>query len=322
MSAPRRALWLLTRAGAYIVHFIALFVAVGIQYTLIYTWVFVQPAYGDIWSWLMNLDTYLRSRLRLPPGTKKAKEQEPGVKEVLDGGVSDFLWSANAAWILAVFEPWEPGNGQSEEAIRGAEATIGARLPERLRSFYRSWGRREDITGSRDYLILPDERLVFSDAVVIAVENQGTIYWSILRESLSDPDPPVHFAEIDWSDGSDTPSVGPWRLSHERVSDFLDALVLAHAFAKGAVHGADAPISANDLNNLMRKIAISAQWTEIVIRSVPWSIIPDGMERRWSVFVGDSVVIDCSFGLLIAANSDDKIDAVANDLQIAWQDRW
>jgi hypothetical protein len=58
--------------------------------------------------------------------------------------------------------------------------------------------------------------------------------------SLVIPDPPVHFAEIDWSDGSDTPNIGPWRMSNERITHFLAALMVAHAFAKGAPHGAHA----------------------------------------------------------------------------------
>ena len=93
-----------------------------------------------------------------------------------------------------------------------AEAMVGTRLPERLRSFYRSWGRRDDLTRSRERLILPDVRFTFPDAVVICIENQGTIFWAILRESLADPDPPVYFGDVIWHD-DDTPSVGAWRLS-------------------------------------------------------------------------------------------------------------
>jgi len=244
------------------------------------------------------------------------------VKEVIDGGESHYLWSENASWILSVCEPWEHGDGYSEEAVSEAEALIGIRLPERLRSFYRSWGRRKDITGSRDYLILPDRRLVFSDAVVFAVENQGTIYWSILSESLADPNPPVYFGDVNWGAGDDTPSIDSWRLSHERVSDFLDALVLAHTFAKGAPHGAYAQSYTYGHRDLRREIAGSEKCAEKVIRSVLWGVVPDDMERHWSVFVGDGVVIDCSLGVWIAANSDDRRDEVADFLQITWQERW
>jgi hypothetical protein len=191
-----------------------------------------------------------------------------------------------------------------------------------LRSFYRSWGRRDDLTRSRERLTLPDERLIFPDAVVICIENQGTIFWSILRESFAAPDPPVYFGDVIWSDDNDTPSVGPWRLSHERVSDFLDALVLAHTFAKGASHGAYAEPYTYENRNLQHEVAISGKYTEKVIRSVPWGITPDAMERRWPVFVGDGVIIDCSWGLWVAANNAGKIDEVADLLQISWQDRW
>jgi hypothetical protein len=59
-----------------------------------------------------------------------------------------------------------------------------------------------------------------------------------------------------------------------------------------------------------------------VIRSVPWGIIPDDMERRWSVFVGNGAIVDSSRGLWVAATSGEKIDEVADLLQISWQDRW
>jgi hypothetical protein len=46
------------------------------------------------------------------------------------------------------------------------------------------------------------------------------------------------------------------------------------------------------------------------------------MEHRWSVFVGAGVIIDCSWGIWIAATRDEKIDEVAEHLHITWQERW
>ena len=243
------------------------------------------------------------------------------MKEVIDGGEPHYLWSENASWILAVFDPWGQGAGYSEEAVSEAEAIVGTRLPDCLRAFYRSWGRRDDLTRSRERLILPDARFTFPDAVVICIENQGTIFWAILRESLAAPDPPVYFGEAAWDD-DDTPSVGAWRLSHEHVSDFLDALVLAHTFAKGAAHGAHALPYTYGHRDLRQEVADSGKYAERVIRSVPWGIVPDTMERRWSVFVGNGVIVDCSLGIWVATNSDEKIDEVADLLQISWQERW
>jgi hypothetical protein len=327
MSAPRRGIWLVTRAGAHIVYFAVMYVALGILFALFFIAMFFQPDFhyhALAWNGRMSfvLEPNLRYWLNLPPRVKKTKEQEPDMNEVIDGGEPNYLWSENAIWILSVCEPWERGDGYSEEVVSEAEALIGIRLPERLRSFYRSWGRRDDLTRSRENLILPDVRLIFPDAVTICVENQGTIFWSILRESLADVDPPVYFGDVDWSTGDDTPSVGAWRLSHERVSDFLDALVLAHTFAKGALHGACAQSYTYGHRDLRREIAGSEKYAEKVIRSVLWGVVPDDMERRWSVFVGDGVVIDCSLGVWIAANSDYQIDEVANFLQITWQERW
>jgi hypothetical protein len=140
--------------------------------------------------------------------------------------------------------------------------SIGARLPERLRSFYRSWGRRKAITESRAYLILPEARLVFPDTGVIAIESQGASYWSILSESLADPNPPVYFGDVNWSAGDDTPNVDAWRPSHEHVSDFLDGFVLARTFAKSAPHGAYAqPYTYGD-RDLRHEGATSAKYPE------------------------------------------------------------
>jgi hypothetical protein len=325
MSVPRRALRFIARAGAYAVYFVVMNAFLAAYMLIELSWFLLHP--GNVTSssdWFGGVDSTLRYWLGLPPGTKKekTKEQEPDMNELIDGGEPDYLWSENAHWILSVYETWERGDGYSEEAVSEAETLIGIRLPECLRSFYRSWGRRDDLTRSRERLILPDVRLIFPDAVVICIENQGTIFWSILRESFADPNPPVHFAEVAWSADDNTPNVAPWRLSYERVSDFLDALVLAHAFAKGAPHGAYAqPYTYRD-RDLRREIATSAKYTEKVIRSVPWGITPDTMERRWSVFVSDGVTVDCSWFLWVAANSDDKIDEVADLLQVSWQDRW
>ncbi len=325
MSALHRVLRSIKRASAYAAYFMAMHTALA-AYTLIeMSWFLLHP--GNVTSssdWLVSADSNLRYWLGLPPRVKreKAKEQELYMNEAIDGGEPDYLWSENAHWILSVYEPWERGDGYSEEAVSEAETLIGTRLPDRLRSFYRSWGKREDITGSRDYLILPDARLVFPNAVVIAVENQGTIYWSILRNSVAEPNPPVQFAEIDWSDGTDTPNVGPWRLSHGHVSDFLDGLAVSHAFAKGAIRGAGAHTSASETHRQRQQINDLGQWAEVEINSVPWTIIPDSMKRRWPVFVGDGVVIDFSFGVLLAANNDEKVDEVADLLQVLWQDRW
>src|SRR5262249_44265587 len=105
-------------------------------------------------------------------------------------------------------------------------------------------------------------------------------------------------------------------------SDFLDALILAHAFAKGALHGAYAQPHTYGDKNLRHEVATRGNYAEKVIRSVPWGIIPDAMEQQWSAFVGDGVIVDCMWFLWVAPNSDEKIDEVADLLQISWQDRW
>jgi hypothetical protein len=321
MSVTRQALRRITRAGAYSVYFVVMNVFLAANMLIEMSWLFLHP--GNVTSsgdWFSGTDVYLRNWFGLPPRAKKAKEQEPDMNEVIDSGEPDYLWSENAHWILSVYEPWERGDGYSEEVVREAEAVIGTQLPELLRSFYRSWGRREEMIGYRDYLILPDARLVFPDAVVIAVENQGTIYWSILRNSLADSNPSVYSAEIDWSDGTDTPNIGPWRLSHEHVSDFLDGLILGHAFVKGAVHGAHAYTLLS--RSVQYEVVASRKYPEKEISSTPWRGITGDTERRWSVFVGDGIIIDCSWSLSVAANSAGKIDEVADLLQVSWQDRW
>jgi hypothetical protein len=100
------------------------------------------------------------------------------------------------------------------------------------------------------------------------------------------------------------------------------ALVLAHAFAKGAPHGAyTQPCTLRD-RNVQNEVAVSGKYPEREINPAPWWGIAADMERRWSVFVGDGLIIDCSWSLLVAANSDEKIDEVADLLHITWQDRW
>lgn len=148
-------------------------------------------------------------------------------------------WSAHAPHIRTLFRPWQYGDGYEEEDIAAAEARCGVRLPVTLRSFYRTWGRRRDLTQMNEVLLAPEQWVLQSNALIFCVENQSCAYWALPLGSLMEADPPVVEAESGRERSVWEVDHGlEWSTCCRRVSSFLDALTYLHAFSGGAVHGA------------------------------------------------------------------------------------
>lgn len=227
-------------------------------------------------------------------------------------------WSEHAEHVQTLFAPWRPGDGYAEDDVRAAETLLSITLPATLRAFYRAWGRRDDLARRSDRLLAPGELFVESGALVLCVENQAVLYWAIPCEALAADDPPVCFARLAWAADGEEPDVGPWELSHDHVSDFLDGLAYHHAFCGDAMHGGTSREHA-DARRLAR---VKLHWRESIIRSAPWGLIPDSTPRSWPIYIRDGQAIVWSDRFLAAARSPEDLDQIAQVVELSWQRRW
>ncbi len=100
-------------------------------------------------------------------------------------------WSKQSAHIRTLYAPWQPGDGYEESVIAAAENRLVMHLPDPLRSFYQSWGKRKDMTRLNHLLPGPAEVDSATRCPHFCVENQVTSYWAIRREDLEKANPPV-----------------------------------------------------------------------------------------------------------------------------------
>jgi hypothetical protein len=238
--------------------------------------------------------------------------------------IPELDWSEQSPHIRSLFEPWQPGDGYDEEALLAAEARLlpgGARLPATLRSFYRAWGRRSDLTQMNEHLLAPEQWVVHSGALIFCLENQACAYWAVPLVSLAAADPPVLVA-----DAGTEPSLWEveveldWRPSHPRVSAFLDGLAYLHAFGPGgAVHGA--------WSERLRLPPERVGWLERDWGKVTWinpqlggGEPPAGAE---TLYVRDGLAVEVWTSRVTAvAKSAEALDQVAHGLGLAWKGRW
>lgn len=131
-------------------------------------------------------------------------------------------------------------------------------------------------------------------------------------------DPPVYFVETeDWDRVRNEPIVGPWRLSHERISDYLDALTYAHAFAYGAAFGGRSePIEER------QKAKLELHWQQLPLRSVPWGLYPDAFPRYWPIYVRPYQAIWSGSEFLVAAGTQGDFEEIGRVLDITWNTQW
>jgi hypothetical protein len=233
-----------------------------------------------------------------------------------------FDWSEQSPHIRTLYRPWQPGDGYDEDVIAAAEEKLGIRLPVTLRSFYASWGRREDMTHLVDHLLPLDKLVVTSGALIFCVENQSCLYWGIGLESLGEVNPPVEVVEPGaemsvWEVSSDLERAR----SHETLSDFLDELTYMHVFCGGAIHEAH---TAN-MRPEQRQIDLLEQtWrhatTLPMVRRCPLNI-PTRSEFVSPLYVRDAQAISWYQRYSAVARESQALDEIGEELCITWERR-
>jgi hypothetical protein len=231
----------------------------------------------------------------------------------------DLDWSEQSPHIRTLYRPWQQGDGYEEDVIAAAEARCGVRLSVTLRSFYRMWGCRQDLTRMNEVLLAPDEWVVHAGALIFCVENQSCSYWALPLAALTQADPPVVQAESGrersvWEVEDDL----EWRTCCPCVSIFLDALTYLHAFSGGAVHGAQSA--------RLRPAPWQADWLERDWRKVKvMSLQVLAVENEWwdfPLYMRDGQALGWFDRCDAVDNSTQALDKLAQALAIDWERRW
>lgn len=229
-----------------------------------------------------------------------------------------FEWSQRAPLIQSLFRPWHEGDGYSEAELATAEASLGFRLPEILRRYYATWGRRNDMNQVHDNLADPENCIVLSDGLVFCFENQGAYYWAIPLKLLHEQDPPVSFAAVRRTVNG-KPSVDRWEQTHPHLSVFLDELTCKHALCGGALHGGVSQPVALD-------VELTAQfeqyWQKVAITPMFYALMPDVDFEVPPLYIRNSSAFYWWDEYYVATGSMQDLETIATEFRITWEQQW
>lgn len=239
-------------------------------------------------------------------------------------------WSEKSPHIRTLYRPWQIGDGYEEADLVAAEAKLGIRLPAPLRSFYRAWGRRDDLTSTYEVLVLPDD-LVLKEVLIFCTENQAVWYWGIPREALQEANPPIVIASAG-QEPSFREVEGPldWKPSHAHLTDFLDDLTYQHAFAGGAIHGgytdAGGAIHGGYTDFLplqYQQIAwLEQQWEKTTVSGLCFKLKPGTLRERLTLYVREGQALAWFCGWNAAVRDAEALGEMGQALQIIWEHQW
>lgn len=107
------------------------------------------------------------------------------------------------AFIVEWHHPVKLGDGNNETEIAETEARLGFRLPEALRELYALIGKREDITGRHNRLVLLDDLELEDGWLVVWEENQCVSLMAVSEKDLRVDDPIVYMMFDSVADGNE-----------------------------------------------------------------------------------------------------------------------
>jgi hypothetical protein len=228
-------------------------------------------------------------------------------------------WSEQSPHIRTLYAPWQSGNGCEGCMILAEEARLGVRLPDPLRTFYRAWGRRKDLTQTYQSLLTPDELVWRLDALIFCVENQGVNYWAIQRKDLGKVNPPVvkAYALPNWG-MSEIASPLVWEPNYARVSDFLDTLTYQHALCGGAMHGGWTEFFHHQK---FHDMWLEQNWHRRMVGLMAFGLV-DEYDDDLPFYVRHGQALAWGFGCSVATCSVEDLDEIGQALQVTWEHRW
>jgi hypothetical protein len=230
-------------------------------------------------------------------------------------------WSEQSAHIRTLYAAWQPGDGYEESIISGEELRLGVRLPAPLRSFYRAWGRRKDMTQTDIPLLGPAEWILRPEALIFCVENQATMYWAILSEDLEKANPPVvkAYALREW-EVSEIASPLTWMLNYSHVSDFLDMLTYHHALCGGALHGGWS--ASTFQHEESQDMWLEQHWQRTTIAPMVIGLVDEYVGYLPFYVRPGQALFRGGGGCWAATSSVEDLDEIGQVFQVTWRHRW
>jgi hypothetical protein len=234
----------------------------------------------------------------------------------------DLDWSEQSLHIRGLYRPWQEGDGYEESIIAAAEARLHARLPAVLRTFYRAWGQREDMTRLQHFLLGPVGLYPRPDALIFCQESQGCCWWAIERQVLAESDPPVVIADPENRDRRDLHAPLTWKASHARLSDFLDRLTYEHAFCGGAMHGGYSPYAQGTRIQKFQLAWLEQHWELAKTGSEVLGEADAKYDERLFWVRDGQALVSGLYGWNSAARDREALEEIGQELGITWEWQW
>lgn len=211
-------------------------------------------------------------------------------------GAWRFIEGFAAAWAA----PLTAADGWDDAALDEAETRLGVPLPAAVREAYRLFGRRDDLTRTRDELLEPKQLYVHDGLLVFRDEDEGAARWGV---ETSGDDPPV-MIRADLGD-EEAERWEPWL---DRFSLACVEMVLSESLHADGELADYREADEDDLEVLER-------YPRLPITEYPAGEIPG---TRW--FAGPDVIIreDQRAWLTVRARTAGALAAVCDDFGDGW----
>lgn len=118
--------------------------------------------------------------------------------------------------------------GFADLEISEGERNLNVKFPQKLKEFYKIFGRNKQINEIHNRLLSPQKVYFEDEYLVFYEENQQGCFWAIKKEDLKKENPPVYEGYKNW----DTNEIS-WYQSHQNMEDFC----LFIAFYNGTMGG-------------------------------------------------------------------------------------
>jgi hypothetical protein len=197
--------------------------------------------------------------------------------------------------------------GFSNSEIAELEARLNMQLPEKLKDYYLTLGKHEDINCAYNRLLKPDQEVGFSDDryLVFYEENQVVAYWGIKEADLKLSDPPV------WGNyGTDEDP--DWVMETTTTENFF-LLMAVYNGTFGALK-----YNANALTEIDGTIVdyIKQNWREVP--EISWEkqgVYTDDFYEVLSICFDDQQNCTAAF---VGTSDRERFDNILDNLDIGW----
>jgi hypothetical protein len=197
--------------------------------------------------------------------------------------------------------------GFSDGEITELEARLNVQLPEKLKDYYLTLGKNEDLNEVYNRLLKPDHEIDFSDDryLVFYEENQVVTYWGIKEADLKLTNPPV------WGNyGTDEDP--DWVTEAKTTEDFF----LLMAAYNGTLGGLK--YNANSFSQIDGAVVdyIKQNWKEVP--EISWgkqSVYTDDFYEVISLCFDEQQNCTAAF---VGTSDRERFDKILDNLDVDW----